>query len=160
MALSVWAVFCNSPPRLRLQPLASLENAKQVPVYGTEGPFPVYQVTLHNPATRSAILTELKVNVSKFQPRRHVSTRELVPTSRWDVKVPAQAGVTFHKPRHPILIAADDAVTLEIRVSCNADHSGACHPALLGGFRLQFSFYAGAGAETTTEEITIGSIED
>ena len=123
-------------------------------------PFPVYQVTLHNPSARSAILTELKVNVSKFQSRRHVSTRELVPTSRWDVKLPAKVGGTFHKPRYPILIAADDAVTLELRVSCNADHSGACHPALLGGFRLQFSFYAGTGAETSAEEITIGSIED
>ncbi len=125
-----------------------------------QDPFPVYQVTLHNLSHRAVILTELKVDVSEFQPCRHVMTRELVPTSRWHVTLPAGTGLMFHKPRHPILIAADDAAILELRLSCIADRGGACHPAHLGRFRLRFTFYAGAGIESTTEDITIGEIED
>lgn len=109
--------------------------------------FPLYNITIDNNKSEKIIITQVKFNLIRFTTNGIESipkTHELSPIAYWDLNIPLDKGVYTFDVKKPLLISANDAATVQIRL--NRDH---ILPQDCGFFRFSFTLVTTGGLIST-----------
>ena len=119
--------------------------------------FPVATCTVMNRTNEPLVIIAVRADVLDFQGLRGRSaSRELVPTSRVDVTLPATVGSHSTPLARPVFLDEKDAVCLELRLVCPDSAGRNRSPNLAGRFKFRLVLITDLGLEAATDELAIG----
>ena len=82
-------------------------------------PLPIWKFTIMNRSNSSQVLNRVDCKVIEYHPFASIpKTRVLGSIAVWDVELPYGAGLVTHSPEDPVLVGADDGVTISLRFHC------------------------------------------
>jgi hypothetical protein len=103
-------------------------------------PLPIWKFTLMNRSSSSQVLNHLDCNVVEYHPYLPIpKTRVLDSIAVWDIELPCGEGDFTCSPDDPVLVAADDAVTISLRFHCTYQGKW-ISPRQTAGYTIQVRF--------------------
>lgn len=118
-------------------------------------PFPIWKFTLMNRSSSSQVLNRLECNVVEYRPCCSMpTTRVLKSMAVWDITLPYGEGLCSYSPKDPVLVAADDAVTISLRFNCTYNDKW-ISPRQTAAYTVQVRFVTDQDLVAASERIEI-----
>ena len=119
--------------------------------------FPVLTCTLMNRTLVPVVIVAVRAEVVEVQARRGAPlSRVLVPERHVDVVLPTEPGDRITPLLHPVLVGAQDGMSLELRLTCWDKAGQGFPPTQVGSFRCRVVFLTDLTWEAATDEFTLG----
>jgi len=82
-------------------------------------PFPSFRFTLMNRSKDTKVVTKVLLLVVGYEPFLSIpNSRALEPLVVWDIVLPYSTGTFSYTPASPVLLASNDAVSIDLRFLC------------------------------------------
>ncbi|MEK6262137.1 MAG: serine/threonine-protein kinase [Planctomycetota bacterium] len=119
--------------------------------------YPLVTCTLMNRTLAPVVMIAVRAEVAEVRARRGGAvSRVLASEMRIDVVLPTEPGDRVTPLLHPVLVGAQDGMSLELRLMCR-DAAGQCRsPVQVGDFRCRLVFLTDLSWEASTDEFTLG----
>ncbi len=119
--------------------------------------FPVVTCTLMNRTLAPAVIVAVRAEVAEVHARRGGAvSRVLAPEQCVDVVLPTEPGDRVTPLLHPVLVGAQDGMSLELRLLCWDAAGQGLSPLQVGDFRCRLVFLTDLSWEAATDEFTLG----
>ncbi len=117
--------------------------------------FPVISFTLMNRAKESKVINSVTIDVIEYHPYMSIpQTRLLEPIAVWDIVLPFGSGRYTFAPATPLLIAQDDAATVDLRFFCEYEGKK-IPPSETAVYILKIIFNTDQGDEVISKKIRL-----